>query len=216
MPAKTLRLPHPTLGNLKVAQAPGPQPPSVQPLPKDVVNCHHMIIDMQKRILAAEGAMNQYRIAMGENKRVYEAMRDDRRKIASYLAAILVMNGRTMFVPCELRDQMVMLFERGEVAGFDFDEVGPDAIGPRRARIRVLSAAERQAEDQHIANLAGQGVVGASPAPDTPARPAQPKVAAEPEAQPCPHRWHHDARAHGDACPKCGNKFPRKVSFGAA
>lgn len=120
---------------------------------------------------------------------------------AIHLAALLLeKHGGRVWIAPEKLEEVSLAMQKGEFGGFDFEDVGPDATGPRRHKMVYMTMAESKAIQQDRLAMARHSPPEA--------------VAAEPDAPPavCAHPFHQSAKSPYDVCPKCKLAFPRVSS----
>jgi hypothetical protein len=179
---------------------PGPAAPSpveAAAIAREIAGLKDTIGKQEQLIAAMQQKLQQGAVG-------FERLKQNRMHIAIHLAALLVEKfGGGTFVKPETIESIYPRFAAGEIGGFDFDPVGPDAVGPQRIKIRVQTRAEMQAQEQHALDQAKAQFGPVAPTTNAIATAA----AAEPEG--CSHLWHKVKNAKGANCPACGLRFPQ-------
>jgi hypothetical protein len=184
-----------------VVRMPHPGPREI-PKPGPDAALIAQIGNLQAQLQQKDMMIEQMRRAIEQNQRVFAEMKGQGQNLAVHLAALLnAKHGGCVWIEPAALEKFGILMDRSEFGGFDFDTIGPDAVGPRRHKMAYMTQAEMVAVQKDQIAMAAANAHGIPAAP--------PAAIEEPAPEPCSGPWHKSLNAPGDACKKCGLSFPR-------
>jgi hypothetical protein len=181
----------PTPSNLRTMK-PGPRP--------DVITDAQFrmrIVALEQQLQQQNGIIQNMQMVLRQGEEAYRKLKGDTENVVIHLAALLKeKHGGKAYVTPAMLQETVESMQKGQFGGFDFETVGPDAVGPARERIAYTPFSEMQRiQNDRVA------AARANAAPPVPEAPHDP--------EPCTGPWHKSLSAPGPACKKCGLSFPR-------